>query len=212
MELTRRDALVALGATGLASAGVGAGVVALDGRDGEDETGNEGALSTTARETLVGAATVLYPSDVDGVASFVERYSLGRTRGRSDYRAGVEAATATLDEAAREWHGERFAALDASTRESTLRELGADTADPEPNGRRAGRVRYYVVDELLYAFYASPVGGGMAGIENPPGYPGGTESYREGPGTAGEESTGDGTSTAGSAGAHGTDTPGEGER
>ena len=210
MELTRRDALVALGATGLASAGVGAGVVALDGR--EDETGNDGALSTVARETLVGAATVLYPSGVDGVASFVERYSLGRTRGRSDYRAGVEAATATLDEAAREWYGERFAALDASTRESTLRELGADTADPEPDGRRAERVRYYVVDELLYAFYASPVGGGMAGIENPPGYPGGTESYREGPGTAGEGSVGDGTSTAGSSEERGTDAPGEGER
>jgi hypothetical protein len=210
MELTRRDALVALGATGLASAGVGAGVVALDGR--EDESGSDEALSTVARETLVGAATVLYPSDVDGVASFVETYSLGRTRGRSDYRAGVEAATATLDEAAREWYGERFAALDASTRESTLHELGVDTADPEPNGRRAERVRYYVVEELLYAFYASPVGGGMAGIENPPGYPGGTESYREGPGTAGEGSAGDGTSTAGSAEERGTDAPGEGER
>jgi hypothetical protein len=62
-------------------------------------------------------------------------------------------------------------------------------------------VRYYVVDELLYAFYASPVGGGMAGIENPPGYPGGTESYQEGP-RAAERST-DGTTP--------TDTPEEGD-
>jgi hypothetical protein len=61
--------------------------------------------------------------------------------------------------------------------------MGADTADPDPDpdGTDAGRVRYYVVNELLYALYASPTGGELVGIENPRGYPGGTASYRRGP-------------------------------
>jgi hypothetical protein len=43
-------------------------------------------------------------------------------------------------------------------------------------------VRHLVVNDLLYALYASPTGARLAGLENPPGHPGGIESYREGPG------------------------------
>jgi hypothetical protein len=42
-------------------------------------------------------------------------------------------------------------------------------------------VRYYVVNELLLALYASPTGGELVGIENPQGHPGGTASYQQGP-------------------------------
>lgn len=203
MRLTRRDALVALGATGLAGAGVGAGVLAVEDGDPGDRSGDE-AVSATARSTLVAAAEVLYPSGVTGIEEFVTRYSIGRVRGRESYREGLERATGTLDAVAREWYDEGFAALDADGRETALRELGADTADPDPEGRRAERVRYYVVNELLYAFYASPTGGGMAGIENPVGYPGGTASYRRGPEaadlptTTAERSNADGSSDDGS--------------
>jgi len=186
MRLTRRDALVALGATGVAGVGVGAGVLAFDDSD-------EPAPDLEA--TLVGVAEVVYPSGVEGIPSFVETYSLGRMRGREDYRSGVEAAVRTVDEAAREWYDGAFADLDVATRESVVRELGADEAVPDPDGSRAERVRYYLVNELLYAFYASPTGGELAGIENPPGYPGGTESYQHGPdGSAGttEAATGEG--------------------
>ncbi|MEA5408870.1 hypothetical protein VB773_15715 [Haloarculaceae archaeon H-GB2-1] len=55
------------------------------------------------------------------------------------------------------------------------------TAEPNPDGTTAERVRYYLVNEPLYALYASPTGGTLVGIENPQGHPGGTESYQRGP-------------------------------
>jgi hypothetical protein len=62
-----------------------------------------------------------------------------------------------------------------------LDEMGVDTADPDPEGPDPARVRFYVVNDLLFALYASPTGGELVGIENPQGHPGGTDSYRRGP-------------------------------
>lgn len=173
MRLTRRDALAALAGVGVASA---AGCSAVSDSDGD-------RLDPAATETLVAAAAVVYPSTVDGVETFVRTYAEGRTRDDRERRRGIEAATRDLDETARVWHDESFAALTVERRESTLRQMGADTADPErgTEGHLAGRVRFYVVNELLYALYTSPVGGRLAGTENPVGYPGGTTSYRQGP-------------------------------
>jgi hypothetical protein len=61
--------------------------------------------------------------------------------------------------------------------------MGVHTADPDSEGTDPERVRFHVVNELLYALYTSPTGGELVGIENPQGYPGGTASYREGPAT-----------------------------
>jgi hypothetical protein len=60
-------------------------------------------------------------------------------------------------------------------------EMGLSITDPRPAGTDRERVRYYLVDELLYALYASPTGGRLLGIENPPGHPGGLDSYQRGP-------------------------------
>jgi len=54
-------------------------------------------------------------------------------------------------------------------------------ADENPDGTAAERVRFFVVNELLLALYASPTGGELVGIENPQGYAGGAESYQRGP-------------------------------
>jgi hypothetical protein len=140
-----------------------------------------GGATDRSLDVLVAAAGVLYPSPVTDRRGFVETYALGRIEGREDYRAGVGTTTAELNDAARAWYGDGFPDLATDRRGDVLRELGADTADPEPEGSVAGRVRYYVVEELLYALYASPAGGRLAGLENPPGYPGGTASYRRGP-------------------------------
>jgi hypothetical protein len=59
--------------------------------------------------------------------------------------------------------------------------MGVHTADEDPDGTTAERIRFYVVNELLFALYASPAGGRLVGIENPQGHPGGAESYRRGP-------------------------------
>jgi hypothetical protein len=59
--------------------------------------------------------------------------------------------------------------------------MGVDLVDPDPDGFSAERVRFYLVNELLYALYSSPTGGTLLGLENPQGYPGGSESYQQGP-------------------------------
>ena len=173
MELTRRDAAAALAAVG-ATGGVTS--------EGNDEPLDE----TAVRASMAGVATVLYPSEVDGVEPFVDGFLDGRLDG-SDHAEGVREAIGELDGAARSWHGAPITELsegdpDRLGREpGLLREVGADTAEEDPDGTLAERVRYYVVNELLLALYASPTGGELVGLENPHGHPGGTESYRRGP-------------------------------
>ncbi len=174
MELTRRDALAALAAGGTALGGV----AAL--RRAEREDGGA-AVGDHETATLEAAARVLYPSAVSGVSEFVRSYAAGRYRDRPEHAAGVAEAVATLDGYAREWYDGAYRELDAETRDGLLSEMGLDVADPDPDGGDAERVRYYVVNELLYALYTSPTGGRLVGIENPQGHPGGTESYRRGP-------------------------------
>jgi len=140
------------------------------------------ALADREVATLVAAAEVLYPSAVAGTGEFVERYARGRAGDRPEHAAGIADAVTFLEDYADAWYDDPFGALEPATREEALRAMGADTAAADPEGSDVERVRYYVVDELLYALYASPTGGELVGIENPRGYPGGTTSYRGGPG------------------------------
>jgi hypothetical protein len=175
MELTRRDAVAAL----VAGGAVAAGAVSLgDDSDADAPADPDADLEEDLLRTLTSAAEVLYPSEVDGHRAFVERYALGRIEARADYRAGVTEAAAELDAVARDWEGAAFASLSRRARDDLLRSLGVDTADPDADGPISERIRRYVVNELLFAFYASPTGGRLVGIENPVGYPGGTESYQ----------------------------------
>ncbi|WP_435094773.1 gluconate 2-dehydrogenase subunit 3 family protein [Halorubrum sp. N11] len=186
MELTRRDAVAALAAVG-ATGGVTVAVRhAGDGPDdgsGAADAGDRGdALpdEATVRASMTAVAAVLYPSEIEGVEAFVDRFLDGRLDG-SAHAEGVRAAVGELDDAARSWHGAPIAELSESDRDQLLREIGADTAEEDSDGTLAERARYYVVNELLLALYASPTGGELVGLENPQGHPGGTESYRRGP-------------------------------
>ena len=177
MELTRRDVVAALAAAGVA---VGGATVGSFGDD-EGEKGEDGPLGDDAVATLVAAAEVLYPSAVSAVPTFVERYARGRAADRAEHAAGTADAVAYLDEYAEAWHDAPFAALDPGTRATAFDRMGADTTDPDPEGSDTERVRYYVVNELLFALYASPTGGELVGQENPRGHPGGIDSYQRGP-------------------------------
>ncbi|WP_101296612.1 gluconate 2-dehydrogenase subunit 3 family protein [Halegenticoccus soli] len=180
MELTRRDALAALAAGGVVLGG-GAALTWEELRAEEGGNRDGAALDDREVETLAAVATALYPSEATGVPAFVETYVVGRIRDRRAYAEGVKSALSTLDSYAESWYGGRYAALDGGARDGLLREVGVATAEPNPDGLDPERLRYYLVNELLYAFYASPAGGRLVGIENPQGYPGGTESYRRGP-------------------------------
>lgn len=172
MRLTRRDAIVALGAAGVAA---GTGALAWS------ELADDGPLGEHERATLVAVARVVYPDEVEGIPEFVERYTVGRVRDRPEYAEGVADAVATLDDYATDWEDTRAVDLPDDKLDQLLREMGADIADPDPDGIDPQRVRHYLVNELLYALYTTPTGGELVGIENPQGYPGGTTSYRQPP-------------------------------
>ncbi|AWB26481.1 gluconate 2-dehydrogenase subunit 3 family protein [Halococcoides cellulosivorans] len=168
MQLTRRDAVAALAAIG-AAGGVGAGVARWQ----------SGERGVDIRETMVAVAEVVYPTEVSGIEAFVSGYLEGRLDD-SDRAEELRETVATLDERARSWYDAPVPELEPGDRDELLRGVGADTADSDPQGTTAERVRYYVVNELLLALYASPTGGELVGIENPPGHPGGITSYARG--------------------------------
>jgi hypothetical protein len=174
MELTRRNAVAALAALGV-GATAGVSWQRLDDSSGEDLPDNE-----RVRAVMTAVAETVYPPAVTGTAAFVETFLAGRLD-RPDHGRGIREAVATTDEQALAWYDTGVTELDADGRDQLLREMGVDAADEDPTGTTAQRVRYYVVNELLLALYASPTGGRLAGIENPQGHPGGTASYQQGP-------------------------------
>ena len=190
MELTRRDAAAALAAIG-ATGGVALGVGRTTGEGGSgDGAGGDGADPSwngdgepgdeAVREAMTAVARVVYPEAVSGVDAFVDGLLGGRLDG-SAHADGIRSAVAEVESAARSWYDAPVAELSPADRDGLLRELGADVAEEDPDGTAAERVRYYVVNELLLALYASPTGGELVGIENPQGYAGGAESYQRGP-------------------------------
>lgn len=178
MELTRRDALAALSAV---ASGAVAGCSAPSGESGGEQDSASPELDDQGMETLVALAAVLYPSEAENVEGFVEEYAVERVRRDPDHGRGVVDAIGYLNEYAKTIYGERYAALPANRREEALDEIPVDTVDPVPDGTEPQQVRYFLVNDLLYAFYASPTGASLAGLENPPGHPGGLSSYQRGP-------------------------------
>ncbi|WP_255196075.1 gluconate 2-dehydrogenase subunit 3 family protein [Halorarius litoreus] len=181
MKLTRRDAIAALAGVGIVT---GSGAAAFSRSALESATDAESDLPSieATLDTLVATAEVVYPSAVDGVSTFVETYALGRLDDRPAHLRSVREAVDELDTHADLWFGaDEFASLSATDRDDLLHEMGVHTAEAQPDGTIAERVRYFVVNDLLYALYSSPAGGTLVGLENPPGHPGGTESYQRGP-------------------------------
>lgn len=172
MELTRRDALAALGGIGGGAAAVGA----ARQRDVDDLDGDE------VTDRLHAVAEAIYPSELEIDRSFVATYVVGRLEGREEHVREQAAALDGLDAHARRRTGRSVTALGPSDRRSVLRSMGAHAAHPIPDGTLQERVRYYVVNDLLYALFSTPTGGELVGCENPPGHPGGREAYQRGPG------------------------------
>ena len=192
MDLTRRDVVAALSAVGVGSV---AGCSNPLGEKPEEPT-DGGPITDRELSTLVALAAVVYPSEVDDVEAFVRDYSAVRLRDDPSYARGVADAVAALDDYVSEWHEDPYASLSTDVRSDLLEHMGVDTADPDPDGSTDERVRYYLVNELLYAFYTTPTGAGLVGLENPPGHPGGRQSYRRGPGARERGPTGDGGTPA----------------
>jgi len=180
-ELTRRDAIAALTATGITVSAGGLFTWEWLNEGAADAEPPDVTLSDQDRDTLDTLAETLYPSGVSGISAFVETYVVGRLDAHPDREAEMVYAIETLDEYAQRWYDDPFRALDATQRDDTLDMMGLDVTDPDPDGHDVERVRFYLFNELLFALYTSPTGGELLGLENPQGYPGGTASYRQGP-------------------------------
>jgi len=177
MKLTRRDALLALAGGGL----VASAAVAEDTTDVGDATVSENDL-----DTLAALAEVLYPSTVTVTDRFLETYVLGRRSVDKQYMIGLNEALDVVRSTSRHETGRSYASLDTALGSDVLRATGADRAYADPQGTVAERIRYYVIDELMYALYTTPKGAALAGNQNPTGYPGGTEAYQQRPRSADE--------------------------
>ena len=174
MKLTRRDALLALASGGIVAS------TAL----GIDEVSDSFTESDVG--TLVDLAEVLYPSGVEPTTEFVETYVVGRYRSDEDRLAGLQSSLRAVRRASTRETGRSLGGLSVETRDDVLRSTGADRAFPDPDGTTAQQIRYYIINDLLYALYTTPTGGELVGNPNPPGYPGGTEAYQQGPRTDSE--------------------------
>jgi hypothetical protein len=118
---------------------------------------------------------------VTGTTAFVETYATGRLR-EDAVRERVSGAVDVLDARARDRHGAPFRRLSLDEREAVLEALDQRQVSPDPGGDERERVRYALVNELLYALFSSPKGGALAGTENPAGHPGGLDAYHAEPG------------------------------
>lgn len=153
--------------------------VALSSSNDPDDGPGDGVEFTEDElSTLVAAAEFLYPSEVSVEAGFVETYTRGMTSAR---KRALKRAVDGVETHARRRFGTKFAALPVDDREGLFRSMNVDTVAPATDGTLSERVRYYIVNGLLYALFTTPKGSNLAGIENPRGYPGGTESYQEEP-------------------------------
>jgi len=131
MELTRRDATAALAAVGAT------GGVALAARREGDRAEDEGTLDEeSVRASMVAVATVVYPSAVDGVEAFVNRFLDGRLTGSTHADGRAHTAVSELDDAARSWHGVPIA--DLSERATAI---GSSGRSAPTSQRRTGTGR-----------------------------------------------------------------------
>lgn len=176
MELSRRDALVAVAASGVGVGGAGAIADRLS-QNSDQIDDVDGELI----DQLQAVAAVIYPSEVTPTEEFIRTYLLGRLATRDEHVDEISTALSALNKRSRRLFGSHLTELSAARAEHLLRTIGVDTVTPDPAGTVLERIRYYVVDELLYALYSTPVGGRLFGHETPLGYPGGLDAYQRGP-------------------------------
>lgn len=174
MKLTRRDALRAL-AVGGGAAGGSLAVSELLVSDTVQQ--NNSSLSSQDVETLHAVAEVVYPSEVTVTTEFIETYT---NRLDDDRLSALTATISQLDSVTKSTYRNRFAELPSRvSSEQALRSLGVHRVLSRPDGTLPERVRYHLVNSLLYALFTTPKGSTLVGIESPRGHAGGFAPYRK---------------------------------
>lgn len=172
MKLTRRDALFAL------AGGIGVGVGSAELDENFSATSTEDSLTKAEIDQLVAIAEVVYPSEVTEYTTFVENYATGLPEER---QRSIAETLSELNAYTRRNRSAPLTELSPDTREGVLQAIGTGRVGSDPVGSFPERVRYFIVNQLLYGLFRSPKGGQLVGISNPVGYPGGYESYQRPP-------------------------------
>lgn len=181
MELTRRDALEALAVGGIASGG---SLVVAESIDRTDFSRADSSLSGGDFLTLEAVADVIYPSRVEVTTEYIETYVSSFDDER---RESVSRAIRDLNDLTRSRYGAVFHEISPSTRNAALRSLGVNRAISREGGKAVERIRYHLVNSLLYALFTTPRGSELVGVRNPVGYPGGYESLMRSPDEGSED-------------------------
>ena len=170
MESTRREtfSIVLFGGIG-AGAGL-RGLAAVS--EPPQEAHSEQPITDSHKETLSKLAEVIYPSAVTEPDPLIDSYLHYQP---PDRLRAIRDATLDLDTAAQRRYGAQFAALTTGERETLLREMGVDRMSAVQDGTVPGRVRYFLVNGLLFSLFTDPAGSQLVGIDNPVGHPGGYE-------------------------------------
>jgi hypothetical protein len=170
-----------LGALGGAAVGAGAygyGTTAQGTRGASDGH----PASREHVETAAAVADAIYPQSVPVDESFVETAVFDRVEPTPGHFDALVESIEAVDSYARARFGASVTDLSPARRRQVLRSMNATAVHPMPDGTTAERVRFYLVNDLLYALYTSPRSRALTGIENPPGHPGGLDAYRRAPG------------------------------
>jgi hypothetical protein len=179
---TRRQFLTGLVGSTLAAAGYGYGI------DFETSSGTAAAAQSTADQAsqyhidvLTAVARAVYPSAVSVETSFIERRVFGRIEPKPGHFEELVAAIEAVDSHARARFGGGITEISPGRRRQVLQSMGVTTVHPTADGTTAERVRFYLVNDLLYVLFTSPKSSDLLGIDNPPGHPGGREAYQRAP-------------------------------
>lgn len=180
--LTRREFFAALGGAGVAATGYGYGIDSGGSLTAATETrSGSHPASEHHVDVLTAIADAVYPSAVSVERSFVESRVLGRVEPKPGHFENLLATVEAVDSHARARFGGGVTDISAGRRRKVLQSMGVTVVHPTADGTTAERVRFYLVNDLLYALFTSPVGGELMGVDNPPGHPGGKEAYRRRP-------------------------------
>lgn len=179
MRLNRRDVIAALAASGVAFLGSSAIFLSLD--DNSKKEWEDKPITESEVTGMVAAAKVLYPSEVENIEKFVTEYIRGQSNDNPEKIREMSKTITYLNKYSKSWYKKEFSDLDKKTRNRVFKQMDADSANPDPEGSDVERIRYYIINELLFALYTTPTGSRLVGLENPQGYPGGLKSYQLSP-------------------------------
>lgn len=163
MKLTRRQTLLGLVGT---SSGLSLSAYELT----DDTSVPEPTLSQREFDGLLAVADVVHPSDPQQfeslIAGYVDRLS-------DDRKRLLRRTLSDLDRASYRQSGVPFRSLSPAERRRLFAALGVARVQSRPRGTVPERVRYHLVNSIVFVLVTNPKGTGLFGIRNPVGHPGG---------------------------------------